>query len=155
MTSFSLLPAEDSGDLASDVERLFRDINTRLGPRVQTISGEYHPPVDVLETQDAIRVIVDVSGVSPEGLRVMYRDGVLVVAGVKMPPPTPPNQTFHLVEREFGRFARAVRLTGAFDVPRSGAGLQHGELVVHMPRLVERRGAAHAIPITPLRDDEP
>jgi len=52
------------------------------------------------------------------------------------------------VEREFGRFARAVRLTGAFDVGQARASLSAGELTIVLPRLAERRGQAHAIPIT-------
>ena len=49
---------------------------------------------------------------------------MVLIAGEKAPPPTSPEQTFHLVEREFGRFARAVRVNGAFDVPHARATLR-------------------------------
>jgi HSP20 family molecular chaperone IbpA len=52
------------------------------------------------------------------------------------------------VERDFGRFARAVRLTGAFDVPRARATLREGELTVVLPKLLERRGRAHRVAVT-------
>ncbi|MGH9203711.1 MAG: Hsp20/alpha crystallin family protein, partial [Vicinamibacterales bacterium] len=58
------------------------------------------------------------------------------------------SHTFHLVEREFGRFSRAVRLTGAFDVQRAHATLQNGELLIVLPKLIERRGRAHRIQVT-------
>ena len=51
-------------------------------------------------------------------------------------------------EREFGRFARGVRVTGAFDVHRARATLREGELTIVLPKLDEdRRGRPHRIPI--------
>jgi len=41
-----------------------------------------------------------------------------------------------------------VRLTGAFDVARASATLQAGELTVVLPKLLERRGRAHRVPVT-------
>ena len=73
----------------------------------------------------------------------------LLVAGEKAPPRASDDQTFHLVEREFGRFARAVRLNGAFDVPRARASVDDGELTIVLPKLVERRDQSHHIPVTP------
>jgi HSP20 family molecular chaperone IbpA len=52
------------------------------------------------------------------------------------------------VEREFGRFARAVRLNGAFNVPQASAALADGELTIVLPKLLERRDRAHRIPVT-------
>jgi hypothetical protein len=39
-------------------------------------------------------------------------------------------------------------LTGAFDVSRARASLSAGELTIVLPRLVERRGQSHIIPLT-------
>jgi len=52
-----------------------------------------------------------------------------------------------MVEREFGRFARAVRVTGSFDVATARATLQDGELTVILPKMTERRGQSHHIPV--------
>jgi HSP20 family protein len=92
-------------------------------------------------------VIVDVAGVAPDAIRILFRAGVLVIAGEKAPYPTSDAQTFHLVEREFGRFARAVRLNGAFDIDGTKATLRDGELRIVMPKLDERRGRPHRIPV--------
>jgi HSP20 family protein len=78
---------------------------------------------------------------------VLFRAGVLLIAGEKAQTRPEPDQTFHLVEREFGRFARAVRLDGAFDVPTAHATLRDGELTVVLPKRIERREQAHRIPI--------
>ena len=52
------------------------------------------------------------------------------------------------MEREFGRFARAVRVSGAFDIGRATATLKDGELTVALPKMDERRGQAHPIGVT-------
>jgi hypothetical protein len=48
---------------------------------------------------------------SSSSLRVLFRDGVVVVAGEKLAAPHHDAQVFHQVERDFGRFARVLQLT--------------------------------------------
>jgi HSP20 family protein len=138
----------DSHELAEDVRALFDELATSLSQEQRAYSGECHPVLDVYETDEAIEIIMDVSGVSAEAIRVLFRAGVVLIAGEKAPAVTSPEQTFHLVEREFGRFARAVRVTGAFDVARAHATLRDGELIVELPKMTDRRGSAHRVPVT-------
>ena len=148
LAQFSFLPSGESRELAEDIRALFEDLAASLQREHRAYSGEYHPTLDVLETDDGIEVVVDVSGVPANALRVLFRQGVLIVAGEKAPHPVTEEQTFHLVEREFGRFARAVRLTGAFDVQHARASVRDGELTVVLPKLTDRRGQGHRIPVT-------
>ena len=60
----------------------------RLGPQQRAYSGEYHPSLDVVETSNAVEIVVDVAGVPREAVRVLFRGDVLIVAGEKAPPPT-------------------------------------------------------------------
>ena len=149
MAQFSFLPSSEARELSDDVRELFEDLAAVLPHEQRAYSGECHPTLDVLETDAAVEVVVDVSGIPPAALRVLFRAGVLLVAGEKAPPRASDDQTFHLVEREFGRFARAVRLNGAFDVPRARASVDDGELTIVLPKLVERRDQSHRIPVTP------
>jgi HSP20 family protein len=147
MAQFTILPAGDSGDLAIDVRQLFEELAGSLPHEQRAYSGQCTPALDVLETDEAVEVMMDASGVPAEAIRVLFRDGMLVVAGEKAPHRAQDAQSFHLLEREFGRFARAVRLEGAFDLEQSRAVLRDGELIVTLPKRVERRGQAHRIPI--------
>jgi HSP20 family protein len=138
----------ESHELAEDVRALFDELAASLEHEQRAYSGECHPVLDVYETDEAIEVIVDVSGVSAEAIRILFRNSVVLIAGEKAPAPTSPEQTFHLVEREFGRFARAVRVNGAFDVAHARATLRDGELVVELPKMTDRRGSAHRVQVT-------
>ena len=142
------LPSAETRELADDIRGLFDDLAATLDREHRAFSGECHPSLDVLETDGAVEVIVDVCGIAPAALRVVFRAGVLIVAGEKAPGPASPEQTYHLVEREFGRFARAVRLTGAFDIPAARAAVRHGELTIVIPKLTDRRDQSHRIPVS-------
>jgi HSP20 family protein len=105
--------------------------------------------MDVFETATAVEVIADLAGVPADRIRIVFSEGVLVIAGQKLPGACGHRDAaFHLAERAFGRFARIVRLSGAIDAGRARATLNAGELHVVMPRIDERRGAEIRIPIT-------
>jgi HSP20 family protein len=141
------LTATEAGEIRQDVLRLFNELGDALTDAERGGAGECHPSVDVVETPSAIEVLVDVAGVQPKALRLLVRDGILVIVGEKAPRAVSTRGTFHLVEREFGRFARAIRLTGALDVSSARARIADGELHIVLPKLEERRGRAHMIPI--------
>jgi HSP20 family protein len=149
VAQFSFLPSSEARELSEDVRELFEDLAARLPHEQRAYSGECHPTLDVLETDAAVEVVVDVSGIPSAALRVLFRAGVLLVAGEKAPPRARDDQTFHLVEREFGRFARAVRLNGAFDIPRARASVDAGELTIVLPKLIDRRDQSHRIAVVP------
>ena len=155
MAQFTLLPSAESTELAEDIRELFEELSQSLERGQRAYSGECHPSLDVLESDSAVEVIIDVSGVPAAALRILFRAGVLIIAGEKAPAPAGDEQTFHLVEREFGRFARAVRLSGAFDIQKSRATLHDGELTIVLPKLDDRRGRAHRISIAPLAPSHP
>jgi HSP20 family protein len=148
MAPFSLIPSGEVTDLAEDVRAIFDELAATLKTAQRAYSGEYHPAIDVFETDDNVEIVVDVAGIAPEALRVVFRAGVLLIAGEKAPPIAQTPQTFHLVEREFGRFARGVRLTGAFDLQAGRAVVRDGELTIVLPKRADRRGRSHRIPIT-------
>jgi HSP20 family protein len=146
--TFSFIPAAEQHDLGDDIRELFAELAATLKHEHRAFTGECHPSVDVRETDEAIEVLVDVPGVPAEALRVIFRRDVLVIAGEKAPPPSTDEQTFHLVEREFGRFARVVRLEGAYEIGDATATLQRGALVVTLRKLHDRRGQTHQIQVT-------
>ncbi len=111
-------------------------------------AGECTPPCDVVETADGIELVMDLPGVSGESVKIIFARNTLVVAGQKLPATCGHrNAAFHLAERTFGRFVRAVRLTGAFDAGTARARLTAGELRVTLPRITERRGAEITIAV--------
>jgi len=149
MAQFPIIPSAEVGELAEDIRAIFDELSATLRAEQRATAGECHPALDVFETDEAVEIVMDVSGVAPEALRVVFRAGVVLIAGEKAPPVPHVPQTFHVVEREFGRFARGVRVNGAFDLQGGRAVMREGELTIVLPKRSDRRGRPYRIPIEP------
>jgi HSP20 family protein len=134
-------------DLPDELQRLFDSIWE--GPTDRPASAaDCCPPIDVIETESGIEIVVDIPGVQPDAIEIVSARNTLMIAGQKTAPACAhPEAAFHLAERSFGRFARAVRLDGAFDAGRATASFVSGELRITVPRIDERRGKEIRIPV--------
>jgi len=136
-------------DLGNDVLRFldWLDESPLLGG---VAAVEHRPPMDVVETAEAVEIVVDLPGVTADCLRIIFTSGTLVVAGRKGAPGCSHREAaFHLAERSFGRFACVVRPSSAIDAGRARAVLGAGELHVVLPRIEDRRGREIQIEIEP------
>jgi HSP20 family protein len=133
-------------EIGDDLRRLLDLVDE--GGRSTGTAGDCSPPFDLIETATALELIMDLPGVGADAVQVVFARSTLVIAGQKLPAACEHRDAaFHLAERAFGRFARAVRVTGAFDGGRAEAMLRGGELRVVLPRIDERRGAEIRIPV--------
>jgi HSP20 family protein len=144
-----MLLSSEVRELSVEVSRLFEELDRAFPGRRHLSPGTCSPLLDVLETESAVEILMDLPGVAPESVRVLVKSGVVLVVGEKLPsdPAGRADATFHLVERGFGRFARAVRLSDAIDGRRAQARLCAGELRVAVPKIVERRGEDIVVPV--------
>ncbi len=118
-----------------------------MAARPEMAASGWVPPMDVIERPEGIEVILDLAG-ARGAVRVTVKGGVLVVAGEKrQPEPCARGAAFHVAERTFGAFVRAVPLRMAFDAAGIKATLANGELRIVVPRIEERRGREIDIPI--------
>ncbi len=126
-------------EIGEDLRRLFDLLDGESQAAGGT--GEYTPPLDVLESPDSIEIVVDLPGVRADAVQIVFARETVVIAGTKLAAGCGHHDAaFHMVERTFGRFARAVRLGGAVDAGRASARLTGGELRITFPRIEERRG---------------
>lgn len=133
-------------DMSDDIRRILNLLED--GAHTGGAAGECIPPCDVVETAGGIELVIDLPGVTRESVTIVFVRSTLVVTGQKLPAACEHRDAaFHLAERSFGRFARAVRLTGAFDAGAATARLAAGELRVMLPRIHERRGGEIRIAI--------
>jgi HSP20 family protein len=149
MAAFSSGSIDQPVNLSEDVQRLLEDLARRRPDRRQLVAGECMPVVDVFETDRTVEIVLDLPGVAADAVRVLYKSGVLLIVGEKERPDVSKRgpASFHLVERDFGRFARAVRIGSAIDGSQVRARMANGELRVVLPRISERRGSGLMVPI--------
>jgi HSP20 family molecular chaperone IbpA len=114
-------------------ERMHRQV---FGLRSSGASREprWEPPVDVLETEREVLVLVALPGVDPNGVESTIEDGALVVAGRRTLPAELRNAVIHRLELPQGRFERRIPLpAGRYTVRRLAA---NGCLVFSLTKVV-------------------
>lgn len=137
---------QTAADLAEDARQLLLELDREV-PGAANINAECRPPLDVLERTSTVEIIVDIPGVPLDSLHVVIRRNTLLIVGAKPPSPTETDVRFHMAERAYGRFARAVRLNGAFDASRARATTGAGQMRIVLPRMDDRRGRLYRVPV--------
>jgi HSP20 family protein len=132
--------------LQQEVNELFHRLSI-LDRSDRPPGTEWSPAVDVFESRDHLVVVIEVPGLPPESLRVVFRERELVLAGERRARRTGAGSTFLCLERSHGRFERAIPLDVPVDPARARATLAGGILTVSLPLLRERRGRETAVPI--------
>jgi HSP20 family molecular chaperone IbpA len=114
-------------------ERLHREVfNVPRSAGSAPVSWE--PPADVLETEDAVLVLVALPGVDPKRVQLVIRNGILLIAGERVLPRELHTAVIHRLELPQGRFERQIRLpAGTYEAPASA--VADGCLIVRLPKI--------------------
>jgi HSP20 family protein len=117
-------------------ERLHREVFTP--PHTSGRGINWEPPIDVLETEDAVLIFVALPGVDPEKVDVIIRGGVLVIAGERALPAEVRTAIIHRLELPQGRFERHVPLpAGRYENPTRDATC--GSLLIRLPKAQSKK----------------
>src|SRR5262249_25673523 len=113
------------GSLFREVQKTLEDFSQRI-PFAQFRSDMLSPKVDVAETKDAIEVTTELPGVDEKDLDVTLADGVLTVRGEKKTArdEQDKDKNWHVVERSYGSFSRAIPLPFGSMLPMMVTRLQ-------------------------------
>lgn len=109
---------------------LLRDLVHPVLPHVKR-NARFSPDVDVIETEDAWLVILEVPGVPRQALQVDLDGSKLVVRGEK--PARAPGRT-PVAERSTGPFERTFLVPFQVDPTAIRARLELGQLTITLPR---------------------
>lgn len=107
-------------DMLARAERLHREFF-----RLDRLSAEapvWEPPVDVLETEREVLVLVALPGVDIEQAEAVIESGSLIIAGTRVLPPELRTAAIHRLELPQGRFLRRLALpAGRYNSVRRAA----------------------------------
>ncbi len=96
-------------EMLARAERLHRELfRPAPGSRVPT----WEPPVDMLETEREVLVLVALPGVEPDEVETVIEGAHLVVTGHRILPAELATAVIHRLELPQGRFERRIRLPG-------------------------------------------
>ena len=95
-------------EMLARAERMHREMFRPGLPAAQQPSWE--PPVDILETEGLVLVLVALPGVRPDEVEAAIEGGELLIAGTRVLPPELRTAVIHRLELPQGRFERRLRL---------------------------------------------
>ena len=95
------------------------------------------PAVDFVERDNAFEVHADLPGLDEKNIEVKVANGVLTIKGEKEENKEEKKEDFHMRERRFGSFERALRIPDGVDTDKIEAAFKKGVLTVTLPKTAE------------------
>jgi HSP20 family protein len=94
------------------------------------------PEADVQETENELRVTVEIPGMKPEDIDLDLENNVLTISGEKNQTSEEEGEgnTWHLSERRYGKFTRSFVLPRDLEADRIDARYDNGVLRVTIPK---------------------
>ena len=119
----------------TEKEIQFRDKQEVQGAGEPTKTGiTFVPAVDIYETEEALTLVSDMAGVSPEGIRIDLKDDQLTVAGAVVESAGSQERVL-LKEYETGDYFRQFALGEVIDQSKITAQLKNGVLTLVLPKV--------------------
>lgn len=118
--------------MAENQELQRTDVNTESARGV-TLS----PRVDILETDDEMRLVAELPGVKPEDVDIRFENGELTIHGRR----EPSHQGLQRAQWEYEvtNYFRAFRVNERIASDKIHAELKNGILTVHLPKTESAR----------------
>ena len=126
------------------LEGLFRP--GHLSPVFSSCERSWTPQMDIIETQNEIIVLAEISGVDKDNLEVEINNKAVRIFGRRSPLPTAENITYRLAEIQYGQFERILFLPSPIDPEVVSSSYSNGFLRLTLAKMA--RSETHRIPIS-------
>jgi HSP20 family protein len=123
--------------LIAEVNRLANDV-AETGAAAWNNYG-LRPAADVLETEGAFEVSLDMPGLDPKAIQIQVEDQALTVQAERRQVAPPKDGSVHRSERPTGTFFRSFALPASVDGGRVEARYDAGVLTVTLPKREEAK----------------
>jgi len=125
--------------LQREVERAFEEFARgfpTFGLRAGSSAGvpDLTPRMDVSETDKEFEITAELPGLEEKDVQVNFADGVLTIRGEKKAEKEEKDKNFHLVERSYGSFSRALELPDGVNPDSIQASIANGVLSVRVAK---------------------
>ncbi|MEZ4670750.1 MAG: Hsp20/alpha crystallin family protein [Anaerolineae bacterium] len=128
-------PFREVAAMQREMDRLF-DQNWRT---VRPANSTHALALDAYETDNAYVVFTALPGVNPEDISVSIEDNVLTISGETAQPAfeEKDNARGLLLERNYGKFSRSIRVGAPVDSDKVEAAYENGVLKLTLPKTPE------------------
>lgn len=103
--------------------------------------------LDVKEDEKAFHVSADIPGMSEKDVEVTFDNDVLTIRGEKKIERDEKKDTWHIVERSYGSFARQLSFPATIDADKIEAKFDKGVLTVLLPKQPNEKAKTRKIEV--------
>jgi len=123
-------PFRELTALQSEVNRLF----SRVGSGDVAERQSWTPSIDVIETDDSIKLKAELAGMDPQDISIEVQDNVLTVSGERRFQEEVKEDKYYRIERRYGSFSRSLALPQTVNENGIEAKYENGLLEVVVPK---------------------
>jgi HSP20 family protein len=128
-------PLRQFFEVQEEIERLFHElIRQPWGASSLPEVSSWQPHCDMVETDQAIIVEVELPGVTRKDVHVEVEGDVLRITGERRAATERRGRHYHYTERRYGRFERQLRLPRSIDRDAIQARFHAGILTLTLPK---------------------
>jgi len=130
-------PFREVARLRNEMDRLWDDY---FGPgrrALQPLEEAWLPAVDVAESPDKITVKAEIPGMEAKDIEISMVGDTLTIKGEKKAEREEKEENYHMVERSYGSFSRAMKLPATVEADKVEATYKNGVLTVVLPKKEE------------------
>jgi len=128
-------------NLQRELQRLFHDLVYHRHPATHFAEPTWKPATDLVVTHDSARVILELSGVPRDRVRVRLHGNLLEISGRRDPPQGSRDAHYHRAEIYFGDFRRLIELPWIADDTKVDAKYRDGMLEIQLVPAPQARRA--------------
>jgi HSP20 family protein len=124
------------GPLHREIDRLFDDLARGALTGFQQGHDRLVPSMDVIENDNEIVVTAEMPGLQRKDIDISIDDDVLTIRGEKKVEEKQKDEkkNFHVTERAYGVFYRAIQLPSGVDPSKVEATMENGVLKITIPK---------------------
>lgn len=142
----AIMRENDSSPISSfrrEMDRLFDDAFSGFGSGLASRQTFNWPSIELSETDNEVKLVAEIPGLSEDDIELTARDGVLTLKGERR---LEEDQQNGYSERYYGRFERHIALPQGAEEDKAHAEFHNGMLTVTVPYSGEGT-LGHKIPI--------
>lgn len=133
---FTSRPGSPLFSLHRQLSDIFGDVFEGFEPAQLSLkTGGFHPRSNVVDTNEALQVSLEVPGVDPKEIEIALNKDSITFRGEKKDESTREDGSYKIVERRWGKFERTIPLEFPHDTDKVDAVFDKGVLTVTIPKL--------------------
>jgi HSP20 family protein len=121
-------------EMQEEMEKFLEYIRRRTTTPVSLARGYFEPNVNIVECEDEIIVLVELSGCEPEEINIEIEENNLIITGERKEKLRKNPDVIHRMEIEFGNFQKVINLPENIEIEKIEASYRNGLLEISLPK---------------------